>query len=419
MLFPALLHRKTGKSGFREADWPHITISYAKYITRQQSCGVVMNSSKASFKIFISHKLQDRNLALAIKNELSKYSEDLRFFLSSELSPGTDWASEIRSHLNEAHLMLLLFFDPSGDWDWCLYEAGLFAGPSGEGRPIVCIHSPDIQPPMALRSLKTVPATPDGLTVFVRSLYGGELTGELAPLNAAVAANKAIVRKLSERIASLFAARTPGAAAAEASKEPSKRGFREAELGLYCTHLFLTLHPSTLHNGEVPGDATVSSNNMEVFGLQKVPMGKDGWSWELFQANWISKPERLWLDDIGLLLQAAVDGRIPPQVTGTYREPNTHKVYRPILHRCVETPPDKITFQIVMAEQVGGVSTYSGDVDPSSVFVIASFREEMEPIFEGIEAAAKACGLSARRVKDVLGDYKVTDQLIAMLRQAQ
>jgi nucleoside 2-deoxyribosyltransferase len=72
-----------------------------------------------------------------------------------------------------------------------------------------------------------------------------------------------------------------------------------------------------------------------------------------------------------------------------------------------------------MAEQVGGDSTDPGDADPSLIFVIASFREEMEPIFEGIEAAAKACELSAKRVKDVLGDYKVTDQLITMIRQAQ
>jgi len=49
------------------------------------------------------------------------------------------------------------------------------------------------------------------------------------------------------------------------------------------------------------------------------------------------------------------------------------------------------------------------------VFVIASFAEEMEPIYEGIEAAAKAVGLEAKRVKDVPGDYRITDKILEMI----
>jgi nucleoside 2-deoxyribosyltransferase len=42
----------------------------------------------------------------------------------------------------------------------------------------------------------------------------------------------------------------------------------------------------------------------------------------------------------------------------------------------------------------------------------------MDPIFEGIKAAAEAAGLEAKRVKDVIGDYKIDSKLIDMIHQA-
>jgi hypothetical protein len=49
----------------------------------------------------------------------------------------------------------------------------------------------------------------------------------------------------------------------------------------------------------------------------------------------------------------------------------------------------------------------------SLVFVITSFKEE-EVVFEGIAAAATATGLVAKRVKDVIGDYRITDKVLDM-----
>jgi len=49
------------------------------------------------------------------------------------------------------------------------------------------------------------------------------------------------------------------------------------------------------------------------------------------------------------------------------------------------------------------------------VFVVMSFSDDMEPIFEGIAAAAAAVGLEAKRVKDVSGDYRITDKIMEMI----
>ena len=58
-------------------------------------------------------------------------------------------------------------------------------------------------------------------------------------------------------------------------------------------------------------------------------------------------------------------------------------------------------------------------VDKSLVFVITSFEPDMEPAFDAISAAAVAAGLRAERVKDMPGDYRITDKILAGIRQAR
>jgi hypothetical protein len=57
--------------------------------------------------------------------------------------------------------------------------------------------------------------------------------------------------------------------------------------------------------------------------------------------------------------------------------------------------------------------------DPKLVFVIIAFRDDMEPVFEGIKAAGESVGLSVKRVMDVIGDYRITDQIIQMINSAR
>lgn len=57
--------------------------------------------------------------------------------------------------------------------------------------------------------------------------------------------------------------------------------------------------------------------------------------------------------------------------------------------------------------------------DQHLVFVIIPFRDDMEPIFEGIKDAGAAVGLTVKRVKDVQGDYRITDQIVQMIRRAR
>jgi len=58
-------------------------------------------------------------------------------------------------------------------------------------------------------------------------------------------------------------------------------------------------------------------------------------------------------------------------------------------------------------------------IDPSLVFVICPFSSDMEPVYEGMASAAKTVGLQAKRMKDVVGDYQITGQIMSMIANAR
>jgi hypothetical protein len=80
---------------------------------------------------------------------------------------------------------------------------------------------------------------------------------------------------------------------------------------------------------------------------------------------------------------------------------------------------------VIEVAQILGLETktlptkLASHVDPKLVFVITTFRDDMEPIFEGIKAAGNSVGLEVKRVKDVIGDYRITDQVIQMINAAR
>ena len=61
----------------------------------------------------------------------------------------------------------------------------------------------------------------------------------------------------------------------------------------------------------------------------------------------------------------------------------------------------------------------SDQSDDSVIFAMMSFTPDMDPTFEAISSAAIAVGLTAERVKDVPGDYRITDRILEMIRSAR
>jgi len=111
------------------------------------------------FRVFVSHKHDDHALAETVKKTLEGLSGRIDCFVSgSDLSAGSDWNAEIRSQLAKSHLLILLFTEPSRNWDWCLYEAGLFTSLGvAEDHSVVCLYRPQNTLPSPLKNLQGVP----------------------------------------------------------------------------------------------------------------------------------------------------------------------------------------------------------------------------------------------------------------------
>jgi hypothetical protein len=82
---------------------------------------------------------------------------------------------------------------------------------------------------------------------------------------------------------------------------------------------------------------------------------------------------------------------------------------------------EDVTAQVMERLGLGRSSSASGPEPPDDklVFVVCTFTPEMEPIFDAIAAAAEAVGLRAERVKDVKGDYRITDKVLTLIRTAR
>ena len=128
--------------------------------------------SDNKFRVFVSHKHDDHALAETVKKTLEGLSGKIDCFVSgSDLSAGSDWNAEIRSQLANSHLLILLFTEPSRNWDWCLYEAGLFTSLGvAEDHSVVCLHRPQNALPSPLKNLQGVPVEAVSLQRFLSQL---------------------------------------------------------------------------------------------------------------------------------------------------------------------------------------------------------------------------------------------------------
>lgn len=119
-----------------------------------------------TFKVFVSHKSDDADLAEVVATELQALAPGrIECWVSSEeLTAGTDWEREIKRQLAQTHLLVLLFTTPHHTWDWCLYEVGLFVRFEAEDvSSVACLFDPKGMPPTPLHQVQCVRASRDTL----------------------------------------------------------------------------------------------------------------------------------------------------------------------------------------------------------------------------------------------------------------
>jgi hypothetical protein len=284
------------------------------------------------FTVFISHKHEDHALAVEVKDVMQGLKPGLIdcFVSGVDITAGMDWRRQIRSVLAKSHLLVLLFTAPSKNWDWCLFETGLYTRfDRTEARSVVCLFSPGEASPSPLADLQGVPATADKVGAFLDSLC--RRTWEMSDdwRRGALAPGIASDRLEDAACAIADAFRRSGSAS---TYYP-------------CHRLVLSLSESDDITKGIPESARVTSGpngtsgyTMSLFDLAG-GTGKRTWGDLLravhaTEAAWRRELDSHFLQALDEQLFSPSEGRMRAGVTSRGQE----RVYRPILYSIVRGP---------------------------------------------------------------------------------
>ena len=132
-----------------------------------------MSITDDMFTVFISHKHDDHALAVEVKKAMEGLSPRSSTASCPASTSRRAWTGGARSAASSpgATSSCLLFTAPSKNWDWCLYETGLYTRfDRTEVRSVVCLFNPGQASPSPLADLQGVPADADKVRAFLDPL---------------------------------------------------------------------------------------------------------------------------------------------------------------------------------------------------------------------------------------------------------
>lgn len=296
-----------------------------------------MATGKEPFRIFISHKHDDHDAAAELAKVLGDVDEQIKCFVSgSHLIAGTDWNAEIRTQLMDSHLLLLLFSEPSKNWDWCLYEAGLFTS-LGDEHSVVCLYQAGGNSPRPLKSLQGVQVTVPLVQQFLQQLCTEtwRVTRKWRLGGLKHKAIEADFLDAATRIVQLF-------------PQPRIESAPVSNLTHYPCHrvvLDLRGQPDAFHaipDGAkvLEGEGATSTFTMSLFNLTR---GLRGRTWkDLVTAT--GNPDGKWLADLNTRYAAAMQEQLfspalitPMPLIDAYTG-QRRRSYRPVLYEILRAP---------------------------------------------------------------------------------
>ncbi|MEP7112106.1 MAG: toll/interleukin-1 receptor domain-containing protein [Ilumatobacteraceae bacterium] len=283
------------------------------------------------FRVFISHKHEDHELATTVDKALRSVSSSVECFVSgANIGAGTDWNREIRESLKRSHLVVLLFTNPTQNWDWCLYEAGLFTRLDEEDvHAVVSLFHPEGSAPRVLQNLQGVPAGQSQLREFLESLCKSTWRvsddWRKGPLNSRV--RPEVLQAAAAQIEDAFPP-----SRSHATHHP-------------CHRLLLDLSTASASSDGIPDDALVvegpGATETYTLSLFQVASGERSRTWgELIAA--LDGADAPWRRQLDRRFAAALRGELFAPTTATLRafalEQRQRRHYRPIIYEILRAP---------------------------------------------------------------------------------
>jgi hypothetical protein len=140
---------------------------------------VAKSETNLPYKIFISHKVSEHGGAVKklkkILNQNNTLKDKIEIFVSTAVSAGEDWVTDLYAELDKADMLLYVycFNSPPTDNDWCIYETGYFAKSSNRSNLITIVPA-GVKPPPPLQIYQFVELTKDGIEALLKRIYEKE-----------------------------------------------------------------------------------------------------------------------------------------------------------------------------------------------------------------------------------------------------
>ena len=319
-------------------------IEQAKLILEDEPNSIALEKSIDAIvsnrvKVFFSYKFMDVKAATTVITELRKYAGgklDITLAENFKQLVGTEYAKAIRHAIAEAHWFILLLPDPTVDWDWCLFETGMFRRGmiSDKVEKLICIHHPSIQnPPPQISEFQAVRAETNTLKEFLKQVFT-----KTNPIPGMDAINPDLddqtITEVADKIVS-------------AISPPVKREHLGHSISISLPK------PRTLENLDQLKQATIldcSNDTCKIFGMRTKPKT---WA-ELTSAVSDSEADTRWQRELLGVIYKLTNGHIFKPIQATFQAYETTKVYRPVLHALDRTAEGVIkAFHIEFVEEVG------------------------------------------------------------------
>lgn len=348
--------------------------------------------------IFVSHKSEDKKIALEIKKQLCRYAADrIEVYCSEEIEPGDDWLTWIKTKVCKSNLLLLLFTDPSASWDWCLFEAGLFLDLTGDKfKRVVCLHHPNTDPPKPLMNLQTLPAEEELLIEFLKLFYGGtELMGLNTVINEVHANDEDEINRQAKKIIKLFAP----------ANYSRWYPLRRLVLSLPKSNLVKELKDTkTIPDGAAVDEPT-GYMLADVFGLLPT---EDGRTWEELKQQSEKRGDTYWIDELGQAMAAAEERTSSIRLTQTFRAAKGGMIFRPVLYRVDFDDKTPFRYHVLFNEETTPANV-AGEGALDQLFNLLRmchrFRKEVLGSYKGklaVLSGESSPGIICDRLKDVI-----------------
>jgi len=298
--------------------------------------------SSNSVSIFFSYKKKDESAAKEVVGILRKLSaEKLKITYQAEFTndiAGKKWRDQIQKAVKEANWFILLLPDPSDDWDWCLYETGLFEAQFTMGDRLICLHHPDTEVPNPIEGYHAVAATVPEVEKFLRMIMIAE-----HPIPGLSAINRAIEPDITLYAQSIVKAiRAPQKITVHEIFEPS------VEIKIDS--------PMNLDDWESIDQARIIAANraaLELFGFYQKPVT---WMDLINEVINIDSNDNRWREELFHVIGRIGTGRMFDPVQAVFKIANG-KIYRPVvcaIDRDGKNGPIN-AYHITFTEEVGTI----------------------------------------------------------------